>query len=215
MHKVPHCIMLQHIATHCNNHCNTLQHTLQHTATMTLYRGDLRIRYHTATHPTTPCNTHCKTHCNALQHTLQHTATLALSQRDLHVRYRADTLQHTLQYSLQHTATHCNTLQHTVTLALNRLDFCAYGTQQRFAQFLVLKCIVVGVAACCSSLRCSMLQCVALQDTATQYQSAQPLKGAARNFQKKIRESALYTFYWNFDLKILFLFLEIFCEFCF
>ena len=49
-----------------------------------------------------------KKHCN----TLQHAATLC---NMLHQTVHCNTPQHTLQHTLQRTATHCNTLQHTAT----------------------------------------------------------------------------------------------------
>jgi len=80
-------------------HCNTLQHTATHCDTLR----------HTATH----CDalrrtaTHCKAQYTIIAMTM---ATISIG-----ASHASDCTHSNTQYTLQHSATHCNTLQHTAT----------------------------------------------------------------------------------------------------
>jgi len=102
--------------THCNTHHNALQHSATHCdacvsvgiqATMREPSPHTHCNTHGITYCNTRCNIHCNTHCNTHRNTPQHLS------EDRHLRNETGLRpSHTLQHTLQKTATQCSTLQH-------------------------------------------------------------------------------------------------------
>jgi hypothetical protein len=96
----------KHTATHIANvqraNCNTLQHTLQHTMQLTLQHTQPKYSEPSLCTLRADCEVPCR-HSKCTASKLQHTATCSATHIANIQRANCNTLQHTLQLTLQHT----------------------------------------------------------------------------------------------------------------